>query len=136
MPGPNFRPSILDCELLPLIMSTHATPMFMLTDSALRPEISALDRPGRLEMQTHRKCPPRWISPLECVAAHRRTVPASPLESALTKQLASKSFRLCTYIKIGGGWGSSFSSSTSLTSSTFFYLFRCAAQGSAGYGTV
>ncbi len=67
MPGRSFRLSTLDCELLALTMSTHATPMFTLTDSASRPEISALDRAGRLEMQTHQQCPPRRLSPLECI---------------------------------------------------------------------
>src|SRR6266849_10210197 len=83
-------------------MSTHATPMFTLTDSAFRQEISALDRAGSLEMQTHQKCPP-W-----------RT---RPLEYALTKNSACKSFRIRTYNFIGlkargmntykkeGGWG-------------------------------
>src|SRR5713226_6939388 len=103
MPRPCFRLATLDCELLALTMSTQATPIFTLTDSASRPEISALDRAGPLEMQTHQKCPPRRLSPLECVAAHRRTVPPSSLETALTKLLALKSFRFCTYIKIVGG---------------------------------
>jgi len=61
MPGPGFRLSILDGELLALTMSTQATPMFTLTDSASRPESSALDRAGPLEMQTHQKCPPRRL---------------------------------------------------------------------------
>ena len=86
MPGPSFALSILDGELLPLTMSTHATPMFTLTDSAPRPEISALDRAGRLEMQTHQECPPRGIS---------------PLEYALTENRACKSFRIRTYNFIG-----------------------------------
>jgi hypothetical protein len=90
MPGPSFRLSILDCELLALTMSTHVTPMFTLTDSASRPEISALDRAGRLEMQTHKKCPPRHVNPLEWVGTRHRRVPASPLESALTRLLALK----------------------------------------------
>jgi len=66
MPGPSFRLSILDGELLALTMSTQATPISTLTDSASRPEISALNRAGRLEMPTHRKCPPRGITSLEC----------------------------------------------------------------------
>jgi len=67
-------------------MSTHATPIFTLTDSASRPEISALDRAGRLEMQTHQECPPR---------------PISSLEYALTENRACKSFRIRTYNFIG-----------------------------------
>ena len=103
MPGPRFRLSTLDCELLALTMSTHATPMFTLTDSASRPEISALDRPGRLKMQTHQICPPGHVNPLEWVATrHLRTL-ANPLESALTTLLALKSFRFRTYKKTGGG---------------------------------
>src|SRR6266849_4166495 len=86
MPGPSFRLLILDCELLALTMSTHATPMFTLTDSAFRQEISALERAGSLEMQTHQECPPRRIT---------------PLEYALTKNSACKSFRIRTYNFIG-----------------------------------
>src|SRR5712692_7982332 len=103
MPGPNFRLSILHCELLALTRSTQATPMFTLTDSASKPEISALDRAGRLEMQTHRKCPPRRLTPLEYALTRHRRVPASYLESALTKLLALKSFRFRTYVKHRGG---------------------------------
>ncbi len=102
MPGPNFRLSILHCELLALTRSTHATPMFTLTDSASKPEISALDRAGRLEMQTHRKCPPRRLTPLEYALTRHRRAPASYLESALTKLLALKSFRFRTYVKHPG----------------------------------
>jgi len=84
MPGPCFQLStLLDCEPLAQIMSTHATPMFTLTDSASRPEISALDRAGSLEMQTHQECPPRPLSPLEY--ALTKNAPASLLECALTK---------------------------------------------------
>jgi len=101
MPGPSFVPSILDCELLALTRSTHATPMFTLTDSASRPEISALDRAGPLEMQTHQKCPPRRISPLECTDT--KNAPASPLECTDTNSLDLKSFRFHCYKK--GGWG-------------------------------
>src|SRR5712692_6375679 len=103
MPGPSFRLSILDGEILALTMSTHAAPMFTLTDSASRPEISALDRAGPLEMQTHQECPPRWLSPLEWIITRHRRVPTSPLESALTKLLALKSFRFRTYVKHRGG---------------------------------
>src|SRR5713226_3417309 len=103
MPGPCFRLSILDCELLALTRSTHATPMFMLTDSAPRPEISALDRASRLEMRTHQKCPPRWLTPLEYALTRHRRAPASYLESALTRLLALKSFRFRTYVKHPGG---------------------------------
>jgi len=74
MPGSSFRLSILDCELLPLTRSTHATPMFTLTDAASRPEISALDRAGRLEMQTHQECPPRRLTPLECTLTNNGLV--------------------------------------------------------------
>src|SRR6266849_8769788 len=102
MPGPNFRVSPVDCELLALTMSMQATPMFTPIDSASRPEISALDRAGRLEMQTHQKCPPRWITPLEYPLTRHRRAPASPLESALTKLVALKSFRFRTYIKHPG----------------------------------
>ncbi len=59
MPGPSFR-------LLALTMSTHATPMFTLTDFASRPQISELERAGPLERQTHQKSPPRQITPLVC----------------------------------------------------------------------
>src|SRR5712692_8564412 len=102
MPGPSFRLSILDGELLALTMTTHATPMFTLTDSASRPEISALQRAGRLEMQTHQICPPRRLSPLEWIVTRHRRAPASSFESALTKLLALKSFRFCTYVKRPG----------------------------------
>src|SRR5713101_6258314 len=103
MPGPSFRLSTLDCELLPLTMSAQATPMFVVTDSASRPEISALDRAGPLEMQTHQKCPTRRLSPLEWKITRHRRAPASSLESALTTLLALKSFRFRTYVKHPGG---------------------------------
>jgi len=103
MPGPNFRLSILDCDLLALTRSTQATPMFTLTDSASRPEISALDRAGPLEIQTHQKCPTRRLSPLEWITTRHRRAPASSLESALTTLLALKSFRFRTYVKHPGG---------------------------------
>src|SRR5712692_11465574 len=93
MPGPSFAPSTVDCKLLALTRSTHATPMFTLTDYASRPEISALQRAGRLEMQTHQICPPRRLSPLEWIITRHRRAPASSFESALTKLLALKSFR-------------------------------------------
>jgi len=76
--------------------------MFTLTDSASRLQISALDRASPSEMQTHQECPPRRIT---------------PLEYALTKNSACKSFRIRTYNFIGlkargmntykkeGGWG-------------------------------
>src|SRR5713226_363 len=102
MPGPSFRLSTPDYELLALTMTTHATPMFTLTDSASRPEVSALDRAGSLEMQTHQICPPRRLSPLEWIVTRHRRAPASLLESALTKLLALKSFRFCTYVKRPG----------------------------------
>ncbi len=86
MPGPTLGLSTLDCEPLPLTRSTHATPMFTLTDSASRPEISALGRAGPLEMPTHQDCPPRRIS---------------PLEYALTNNRACKSFGIRTYNFIG-----------------------------------
>jgi hypothetical protein len=101
MPGPNFRLSTLGGELLALTKSTHATPMFRLTDSAPRLEISALDGAGPLEMQTHRKCPPGWISLLEY--ALTKNAPASSLECALTNSLRLKSPRMNTYKKRGVG---------------------------------
>ena len=106
MPGPsfNFQLSTLDCELLVLTMSTHAAPMFTLTDSASRPKISALDRAGRLEMQTHQKCPPGPISPLECTDT--KNASASPLECTDTKSLDLKSFRFHCYKKRGVGGAS------------------------------
>ena len=104
MPGPSFRLSTLDGELFALAISTQAPPMFTLTDSASRPEISALDRAGPLEMQTHQKCPPRRLSPLEWIITRHRRAPASYLESALTRLLALKSFRFRTYVKHPGGY--------------------------------
>src|SRR6266852_679910 len=96
--------------MLALTRSTHATPMFTLTVFASRPEISALDRAGPLKMQTHRKCPPRRLSPLEWIVTRHRRAAASPLESALTRLLALNSFRFRTYIKHPGA-GPSFASS-------------------------
>jgi len=128
IPGPSFRLSTLDCELVALTMSTHATPMFTLTDSASRPEISALDRAGPLEIRTHRKCPPRGISLLEYALTRHRRAPASPLESALTRLLALKSLRFRTYVKHPGGTPpqpfsiSSFSYSFSPLRFTFYIL--------------
>src|SRR5713226_3887826 len=107
MPGPSLGLSTLDCEPLPLTRSTHATPMFTLTDSASRPELSALDRAGPLAMQTHEECPTRRLSPLEWIITRHRRVPASYLESALTRILALKSFRFRTYVKHPGGTHSS-----------------------------
>jgi len=101
MPGPSFALSALDCELLALTMSTHATPIFALTDSASRPEISALDRAGPLGMQTHRERPPRRISPLECTDT--KNASASPLECTDTKSLDLKPFRFHCYKKRGVG---------------------------------
>src|SRR5713226_2897151 len=103
MPGPSFRLSTLDGELLALTMSTQATPMFTRTGSASRPEISALQRAGRLERQTRQICPPRRVSPLEWIVTRHRRAPASSLESALTKLLALKFFRFRTYVKHPGG---------------------------------
>src|SRR5712692_5857703 len=101
MPGPSFRLSTLDCELLALTMSTHAAPMFALTDSASRPEISALDRAGSLEMETHQECPPRRITPLEY--ALTKNAPASLLECALTKTKDLNTPEMNTYKKHQGG---------------------------------
>jgi hypothetical protein len=103
MPGLNFARSPVNCELLALTVSTHATPMFTLTHSASRPKISALDREDPLGRQTHQEYPPRWISLLDYALTRRRRAPASPLESALTRLLALKSFRFCTYVKHPGG---------------------------------
>ncbi|SRR5712692_98716 len=100
MPGPNFAPSILDCELLALTRSTHATPMFTLTDSASRPEISALDRAGSLEMQTHEKCPPRRISPLECTLTNNG--PVGSLECRVANSLDLKPPGISASWTIGG----------------------------------
>src|SRR5713226_9543672 len=113
MTGPKFALSIPDCELFALTMSTHATPMFTLTDSASRPASSAPNRAGPLEMQTHQKCPPGRISPLEY--ALTKNAPATPLEFTLTKSLDLKSFRFRSYKKHPGG-GPSFASSASFTS--------------------
>ncbi len=89
MPGPSFRLAILDRELLALTMSTHATPMFTLTDSASRTEISALDRAGPLQMQTHRQCPPRRLTRLECALTKNGL--AGSLECPVTNSLNLKS---------------------------------------------
>src|SRR6266852_5122695 len=102
MPGPSLGLSTLECEPVTLTMSTHATPMFTLTDSASRPEIPALDRAGRSETQTHQECPPGRITPLEY--ALTKSAPTSPLECALTKSLDLKPFRFRTYKKTGGGY--------------------------------
>src|SRR5712692_7287428 len=103
MPGPSFAPSTVDCKLLALTRSTQATPRFTLTDYASRPEVSALDRAGRLERQTRQERPPRRLSPLEWIVARHRRAPASSFESALTRLLALKSFRFRTYVKHPGG---------------------------------
>src|SRR5712692_11129083 len=92
MPGPSFRLAILDSEPLARTMSTQATPMFTLTDSASRPEISALDRARSLEMQTHQKCPPRPITPLECtLTRQQRRGLACSLECPVENSLDLKS---------------------------------------------
>src|SRR5713226_1354321 len=101
MTGPKFALSIPDCELFALTMSTHATPMFTLTDSASRPASSAPNRAGPLEMQTHQKCPPGRISPLEYALTKNALV--SPLELTLTKSLDLKPRGMNTYKKQGGG---------------------------------
>jgi hypothetical protein len=85
MPGPSFRLSTLDGELLALTMSTHATPMFTLTDSVSGPEISALDRADPLGMYTHQECPPRRLTPLECTLTNNDFVgsPECPVKNSL-----------------------------------------------------
>src|SRR5713101_8142089 len=52
-------------------------------------------------MQTHQKCPPRRISPLECTDP--KNAPASPLECTDTNSLDLKSFRIHCYKKRGVG---------------------------------
>jgi hypothetical protein len=89
MPGPNFAPSILDCEFMAATVSAQATPMFTLTDSASWPEVSALGRAGRLELQTHQACPPRQISPLECALTDNGL--GGSLECPVTNSLNLKS---------------------------------------------
>jgi len=89
MHGPGSRPSILDCELLALTMSTHAAPMFTLTDSASRPEISALDRAGPLQMQTHQEYPPRRLTRLESTLTNNGLV--GSLECPVANSLDLKS---------------------------------------------
>src|SRR5713226_7309101 len=101
MPRPCFRLATLDCELLALTMSTQATPMFTPIDSASRPEISALDRAGPLEIQTHQECPPRRLTTLEY--ALTKNACSSPLESALTIPLDLKPPGINTYKKHRGG---------------------------------
>src|SRR5713226_3110854 len=101
MPGPCFRLPILDWERLALTMSMQATPMFTLTDSASRPEISALDRASPSEMQTHQECPPRPISALEY--ALTKNAPTTSLECALTISLDLKPPGMNTYKKHPGG---------------------------------
>src|SRR6266849_3813649 len=56
-----------------------------------------------LEMQTHEKCPPRWISPLQC--ALTKNAPASPLQSALTKSQDLNCPGMNTYKKHRGEGG-------------------------------
>ncbi len=70
-------------------MSTHATPMFSLTGSASRLQISALDRAGPLEMQTHQECPPRRITRLERTLTNNRLV--GSLECPVKNSLDLKS---------------------------------------------
>src|SRR6266852_804366 len=74
-------------------MSTHATPMFTLIDSASRPEISALDRAGPLEMQTHQKCPPRRLTPLQCTLTNNGLVSSSECPVANSLDLKSPGIR-------------------------------------------
>ena len=97
----NFQLSTLDCELLVLTMSTHAAPMFTLTDSASRPKISALDRAGRLEMQTHQECPPRRLTRLECTLTKNGLL--SSLECTDTNSLDLKFHGITLFQKKGGG---------------------------------
>ncbi len=54
-----------------------------------------------LEMQTHRKCPPKRITPLEY--ALTKNVPATPLECALANSLDLKCPGMNTYKKGGVG---------------------------------
>ncbi len=63
-------------------MPALANPMLPQTGQTSRPARSAFNRAGPLELQTHQKCPPRRISPLEC---------------ALTQKRACKSFGMRTY---------------------------------------
>ncbi len=93
MPGPSFVLSILDAELLGLTMSTEPTPMFALTDSASRPEISPFDRAGPVEMQTHQKCPPKWISPLQCTLTKNSIVGSSECPVTNSLNLNSPAIR-------------------------------------------
>src|SRR5712692_4114770 len=82
MPGPCFRVSILDGELVALTKSTHATPMFTLTDSAFRPEIlrsiAQVLWKCKLTKNVRRGGQVFWNTHL------RKIVRASHLESALT----------------------------------------------------
>src|SRR5712691_8716541 len=89
MPGPYFQLSPVDGEPSALTMSTHATPRLTPTDSASRPEISALARAGSLEMQTRQKHPPRQISPVECTLTN--TGLKGSLECPVTNSLDLKS---------------------------------------------
>src|SRR5712692_11073254 len=93
MSGLSFRLSILDGGPLVLTMSTHATPMFTLTDSASRPEISALDREGRLERQTHQECPPRRLTRLECTLTNNGLVGSSECPAKNSLDLNSPGIR-------------------------------------------
>jgi hypothetical protein len=56
-----------------------------------------------VEMQTCEKCPPKWISPLQC--ALTKNAPASPLQSALTKSQDLNCPGMNTYKKHPGGGG-------------------------------
>src|SRR5713226_2082414 len=56
-----------------------------------------------LEMQTYEKCPPRWISPLQCALTKNAT--ASPLQSALTKSQDLNCPGMNTYKKHRGEGG-------------------------------
>src|SRR5713226_4155193 len=59
-----------------------------------------------LEMHTYEKCPPRWISPLQCALTRQRRAPASPLQSALTKSQDLNCPGMNTYKKHPGGGAS------------------------------
>lgn len=56
-----------------------------------------------LEIQTYEKCPPRWVSPLQCALI--QNAPASPLQSALTKSQDLNCPGMNTYKKHPGEGG-------------------------------
>jgi len=94
-------------------MSTQATPMFTLTDSTSRPEISALNRAGPSKMQTHQKCPPRRITSLECTLTNNG--PEGSLECPVTSSLDLKFPGIRASWTFGGAellWRSSTSTTT------------------------